>query len=118
MARLEVSTYEKMKGHRERVMIYNDDHTTELSEQSIGEAYILLLAHGRSLFSNSRFWTIMEPAFATVPSHWHRVASDLDPRAEDHEQILKTPRLVIDNETLDISREGSEATQKQQQGER
>src|SRR5438309_8083116 len=36
--------------------------------------------------------------------HWHRVASDLDTKADDYKQILKTPRTIIDSERGSIHR--------------
>jgi len=93
-----------MKGHRERLMIYYRDHVKTLDEQSVGEAYMLLLTIGRKFFSYTKQWGIFEPVYATVPDHWHRVASDLDPGSEDYEQILKTPRLIIDADQMTIDR--------------
>jgi len=65
---------------------------------------MLLLTIGRKFFSYTKQWGIFEPVYATVPGHWHRVASDLDPGSEDYEQILKTPRLIIDTDQLTIDR--------------
>jgi hypothetical protein len=93
-----------MKGHRERLMLMRREHVKDLDEQSIGEAFMLILSTGKRLFGYAKEWAVFEPVYATVPGHWHRVASDLDPNAEDHEQILKTPRLIIDNETMSITR--------------
>ncbi|HYY92777.1 MAG TPA: hypothetical protein VE955_12385 [Candidatus Dormibacteraeota bacterium] len=93
-----------MKGHRERLMLLFREHVKLLDEQSVGEAYMLLLTMGQRLFSYANQWAIFEPVYATVPDHWHRVASDLDARSEDYEQILKTPRLVVDRDTMAISR--------------
>jgi len=95
-----------MKGHRERLMLYRKEHLKTIDEQSIGEAYLILSQIGSRYFSYAGTWAIFEPVFATVPDHWHRVASDLDPNAEDLDQILKTPRLVINNLTGIITREG------------
>ncbi|TMI09338.1 hypothetical protein E6H34_00920 [Candidatus Bathyarchaeota archaeon] len=86
-----------MKGHRERLMLFHKDHVKTLDEGSIGEAYLLLMKAGSKFFSYTDKWAIFEPVYATVPDHWHRVASDLDKNAEDHAQILKTPRMIIDN---------------------
>ena len=94
-----------MKGHKERLMLYHKKHLKEIDEQSIGEAYLLLSKIGTKFFSYARKWAIFEPVYATVPSHWHRVVSDLDESAEDYQQILKTPRTVIDNKDGSISRE-------------
>jgi hypothetical protein len=93
-----------MKGHKERLMIYYRDHTKTLDEQSVGEAHMMLLAIGQKFFFYTKQWSIFEPVYATVPDHWHRVASDLDPGSEDYEQILKTPRLIIDKDLMTIDR--------------
>ena len=86
-----------MKGHRERLMLFNKEHVRTLDEGSVGEAYMILAHVGSKFFSFTDKWAVFEPVYATVPDHWHRVASDIDTNADDHEQILKTPRLVIDN---------------------
>jgi hypothetical protein len=93
-----------MKGHKERLMLYHKDHVRTLDEGSIGEAYLLLMKAGSKFFSYTNTWAIFEPVYATVPDHWHRVASDLDEKAQDHEQILKTPRMIIDNHQGTVSR--------------
>jgi hypothetical protein len=93
-----------MKGHNERLMLYHKEHLKTIDEQSIGEAYLLLLKIGSKFFSYADKWAIFEPAYATVPDHWHRIASDLDENAQDYGQILKTPRLIIDNHEGTISR--------------
>ena len=86
-----------MKGHKERLMLFHKDHVRVLDEASIGEAYLLLVKAGLKFFSYADKWAIFEPVYATVPDHWHRVASDLDENAQDYGQILKTPRMIIDN---------------------
>ena len=93
-----------MKGHKERLMLYHKEHLKNLDEQSIGEAYILLSKVGSKFFSYTDKWAIFEPVYATVPDHWHPVASDLDESAQDHGQILKTPRMIIDNSQGTVSR--------------
>ncbi len=86
-----------MKGHKERLMLLHKGHVRSLDEKSVEEAYRLLLKVGRRYFSYAKEWAIFEPVFATVPDHWHRVASDLDASASDYDQILKTPRTIVDN---------------------
>ena len=78
-------------------MLFNKEHVRTLDEGSVGEAYMILAHVGSKFFSFTDKWAVFEPVYATVPDHWHRVASDIDTNADDHEQILKTPRLVIDN---------------------
>jgi hypothetical protein len=94
-----------MKGHTERLMLYHKEHVETLDEQSIGEAYMLLSRIGSKFFSFTDRWAIFEPVYATVPHHWHRIASDLDVNAQDYVQILKTPRTIISNKDGTISRE-------------
>jgi hypothetical protein len=93
-----------MKGHKERLMLLHKDHVRTLDEGSVGEAYLLLMRAGSKFFSYTDKWAIFEPVYATVPGHWHRVASDLDEHAQDYDQILKTPRMIIDNHGGTISR--------------
>ncbi|HWY27655.1 MAG TPA: hypothetical protein VNW25_00195 [Candidatus Sulfotelmatobacter sp.] len=97
-----------MKGHKERLMLFHKDHIKSLDEGSIGEAYLLLMKVGSKFFSFTDKWAIFEPVYATVPNHWHRVASDLDENAEDYGQILKTPRMIINNREGTLSREYSD----------
>lgn len=93
-----------MKGHKERLMLLHKKHVRTLDEGSIGEAYLLMMKAGSKFFSYTNKWAIFEPVYATVPDHWHRVASDLDKKAQDYGQILKTPRMIIDNHDGTISR--------------
>jgi hypothetical protein len=94
----------RLKGHKERLMLCWKDHVSLVDERAIGEAYVMLFNVGMKAFHYSRYWAILEPTYATIPEHWHRICSDLDPAAEDRDQILKTPRLIIDNKTLNIQR--------------
>jgi hypothetical protein len=93
-----------MKGHRERLMLLHKEHLKTLDEGSVGEAYLLLERIGEKYFSYTDKWAIFDPDFATIPDHWHRVASDLDESADDYKQILKTPRMIIENHKGSISR--------------
>src|SRR5215831_1297162 len=93
-----------MKGHKERLMLFHKEHLKTVDEGSVGEAYLLLERIGSSYFSYTDKWAIFDPDFATIPDHWHRVASDLDDRADDFKQILKTPRMIIENHEGKITR--------------
>ncbi len=85
-------------------MLLHKEHLKSLDEGSIGEAYLLLRNIGSKFFSYTSKWAIFEPVYATVPEHWHRVASDLDEKTDDYEQILKTPRMIIENHQGSITR--------------
>ncbi|TMI56017.1 hypothetical protein E6H15_02115 [Candidatus Bathyarchaeota archaeon] len=54
-----------MKRHRERLMLYHKEHVKTLDEQSIGEAYMLLLTIGRKYFSHADQWAVFEPVYAS-----------------------------------------------------
>lgn len=85
-------------------MLLHKQHLKTVDEGSVGEAYLLLERIGSEYFSYTDKWAIFDPDFATVPDHWHRVASDLDENSEDYKQILKTPRMVIENHQGKITR--------------
>src|SRR5437867_1956969 len=93
-----------MKRHRERLMLNDREHVKTLDEQSISAAYMLLLTIGRKYFTHAEQWTVFEPGYATVPEHWHPVASYLGDNTEDYEQILKTPRVIVGNHVGTLSR--------------
>ena len=94
-----------MKGHRERLMLYHVEHLERIDEQSVGEAYLLMSMIGSQYFAYADKWAIFEPLYATVPGHWHRILSDLDKNTNDYQQILKTPRTIIQQKTGTITRE-------------
>lgn len=76
----------------------------QLDEGSIGEAYLLLNSIGQRFFGYTDKWAIFESDFATIPDHWHRIASDLVENADDFHQILRTSRTRISNREGKISR--------------
>jgi hypothetical protein len=53
-------------------------------------------------FSYTNSFSIHKDTFSTMPGHWHVVASDLDKKAEDYRQILKTPRTEYRLKTRDV----------------
>ncbi len=88
----------KLKGHKERIMIVYKRHEHELPYRAVEHALDVLTEIGRNLFSYTPKFVIMDSTFATINDHWHLVATDLDPKSKDFEQILATRWLkVIDN---------------------
>ncbi len=82
-----------MKGHRGRIMCLYRKHTKKLPP-SVRKK---VMAEFRNFcipyfFSYTDSFSIHKDTFSTIPGHWHVVASDLDRKAEDYRQILKTPR--------------------------
>ena len=88
----------KLKGHKERIMIVYKRHEHELPYKAVERALDILTKFGRKLFSYTPKFVIMDSTFATINDHWHLVASDLDPKSEDFDQILATRWIrVVDN---------------------
>jgi hypothetical protein len=87
-----------LKGHRERIMIVYRKHEHTISYKAVERALDILSKIGRKVFSYTPKFVIMDSTFATINDHWHLVASDLDPKSEDFNQILATRWIkVVDN---------------------
>jgi hypothetical protein len=93
-----------LKGHRERIMIVFRQHEHTISYKAFERALDLLSKIGRKVFAYSPKFVIMDTTFATINDHWHLVATDLDPKSEDFDQILATRWIrVVDNTVEDES---------------
>jgi hypothetical protein len=86
------------KGHRERIMIVYKRHEHTIPSKAYDHALDTLAKIGRKIFSYAPKFVIMDTTFATINDHWHLVATDLNPKSEDFDQILATRWIkVIDN---------------------
>ena len=70
-----VDTLDK-KGHEGRIMVYVFGHTREPPEQARQYAREKLIETARTAIDAPRI--IVYGTMATVPGHWHLIASDLD----------------------------------------
>ena len=86
-----------LKGHRERFMIVSKEHVHDISHEAFESALDIVVRIGRKLFCGSGKFIIMDSTFATINQHWHLVCTDLDPKSDDFEQILKTNWLRVIN---------------------
>jgi hypothetical protein len=92
------------KGHRERIMIVYKRHEHTVPHRAYEHALDTLTKIGKQVFSYTPKFVIMDTTFATISDHWHLVATDLDPKSEDFNQILTTKWIkVIDNTAIDES---------------
>lgn len=92
----------KLKGHRERIMIIYKRHQRIISEKECERALKILSEIGREVFKYTPKFVILNSTFASINDHWHLVASDLDPKSEDFDQILSTKWIkVVDNVFID-----------------
>ncbi len=81
-----------MKGHAERIQVIRYDHD---SKGNYEKASMLLFDF---IVRNHRDhdWAIMEPTHASIPDHFHLVATTIDDeRAEDEDLIEDTDRIEI-----------------------
>lgn len=88
------------KGHRERIMIVSKQHEHTLPYRAYERALDILSTIGRKTFSYTPKFVIMDTTFATINDHWHLVATDLNPRSEDFDQILATRWIKVVDNTL------------------
>lgn len=88
-----------LKGHRERIMIVLTEHLHEIPFKEFEIALDILVEVGKRVFRYTPKFVIMDSTFATINEHWHLVATDLDSKTEDFDQILATKWIkVIDPE--------------------
>ena len=81
-----------MKGHPHRVMVVSDRHGLYVPESSRAIAALFqFIIEGHQCHD----WVILSPTHATVKDHWHRVASDTDPKGKDSLLIERTDRIEI-----------------------
>jgi len=92
------------KGHRERIMIVYKRHEHTLPQRAYEHALDILTNIGKEVFNYTPKFVIMDSTFATINDHWHLVATDLNPKSEDFNQILGTRWIkVIDNTMIEES---------------
>jgi hypothetical protein len=89
------------KGHRERIMIVLKRHEHTVPQRVYEHALDVLTKIGKEVFSYTPKFVVMDTTFATINDHWHLVATDLNPKSEDFNQILATRWIkVIDNTVI------------------
>lgn len=87
-----------LKKHRERIMIVYKEHEHTIPYKAYEHALSTISKIGKAAFSYAPKFVIMDSTFATIHDHWHLVATDLDRRSEDFDQILATKWVsVVDN---------------------
>lgn len=87
----------KMKGHKKRIMVVTKEHIgqfslsydTKVNEERYTQQFIWFC---REYFDEPTF-CLNEPTYATMPEHWHLVASDW--WGEDLMQICYTPHKAV-----------------------
>lgn len=83
----------RKKGHRNRIMVLMKEHGVQHHREALNEAIRRLVAIGRQVFEED--FILLSDRYSSVNYHWHIIASDLNPEAEDHQQIEETPYVHI-----------------------
>ena len=87
-----------LKGHKERIMVVYRPHEHTIPHKAFERALDMISDIGRRVFKYTPKFVIMDTTFATINDHWHLVATDLDPKSKDFDQILATRWIrFIDN---------------------
>jgi hypothetical protein len=81
------------KGHAKRCMVVTSNHRRQLKQPEEDTATAFLFRFIESQHRDHD-WTIMQPTHASIPEHWHLVASTLD-EGEDQYLIEDTDRIEI-----------------------
>jgi hypothetical protein len=92
---------ENLKGHRERIMMVSKEHVHTIPHKVYERGLDILSKISREVFSYTPKAVIMDSTFATINDHWHLVATDLDPKGEDFQQILVTRWVSVVDNTID-----------------
>jgi hypothetical protein len=80
------------KGHEFRYMIVLDEHASEIDPETEKGAVAEFFKFMRGFHVD---FAIMESTHATISDHWHRVGTDLNPNAEDADQVRRTERFEV-----------------------
>ena len=89
---LAVDTLRK-KGHKERIMLVTKKHGIDHPRRLLEEAVDGLIEVGTRVFEGD--FCLLSDKFSSARYHWHIVASDLDPKTEDYQQMLETPFVLV-----------------------
>ena len=86
----------KLKGHKQRLMIVSITHRQEVELEEIRYAVMVLFEYLLRKRAGDDSWAIMAPTHASIPEHFHLMATTLeDEDAEDSDQIIDTERIVV-----------------------
>src|SRR2546427_5721887 len=70
-----------MKGHSKRCMVLSSKHKRELGEQEVETATAFLFRYLSSVHRDHD-WAIMDSTHASIPEHWHMVATTINENAK------------------------------------
>jgi hypothetical protein len=82
-------------------MIIFKQHEHTIPYKAYEHALDILSKIGKKVFSYAPKFVIMDSTFATINDHWHLVATDLNPKSEDFNQILATKWVSVIDNTMD-----------------
>lgn len=83
-----------LKGHNKRIMIMTKKHSENIDE--IDNDYFIkhFIEFCEDYFDEEPTFALVEPTYATIHDHWHRIACDWK-GLQDLQQLLYTPHQSI-----------------------
>ena len=82
------------KGHKGRIMVVWREHKKDIEKEDNEYAITKLKEVAKNVFKYTHYYEIYQDKYSSIMEHWHRIAADIDPNADDFEQVLDTPREI------------------------
>jgi len=83
------------KGHHKRIMAISTKHSPELSPLLEEMSLQHFIKFCKNYFDEEPTFALVEPTYATVPEHWHRIACDWFTTPKERKQLNYTPHQAI-----------------------
>jgi len=83
------------KGHHKRIMAISTKHVKELGPFEEEMSLKRFINFCKEYFDEEPTFALVEPTYATIPEHWHRIACDWFATARERKQLEYTPHQAI-----------------------
>lgn len=81
------------KGHKERIMMITKEHGVQHPRERLYNGIQQLISVGKKVYTSD--FALLSDRFSSTRYHWHIIASDLDQNADDYQQIMETPFILV-----------------------
>lgn len=82
-----------LKSHAERLMVLINRHSTNPNLVERDNAKVRLIEVSKTRFQGDFY--LLQDTHSRILNHWHMIASSLDPKSDDYQQMLATDRELI-----------------------
>jgi len=83
------------KGHHKRIMAISTNHCKELTPYVKEMTMNHFIKFCKEYFDEEPTFALVEPTYATIPEHWHRIACDWFATSRERKQLNYTPHQAI-----------------------